>query len=35
MGAGYAYPFVKIFFGPKLITYTHYPLVRYSQLLKE
>eukprot|EP00347_Sterkiella_histriomuscorum_P012414 403368671 len=29
MGVGYAYPFVKLFFGPKVITYTHYPIIRY------
>lgn len=29
MGVGYAYPYVKLFFGPKIIAYTHYPLVRY------
>lgn len=28
MGVGYAYPFVKVFFGPKVVAYTHYPLVR-------
>jgi ALG11 mannosyltransferase N-terminus len=28
MGVGFAYPFVKIFFGPKVITYTHYPIIR-------
>ena len=27
MGIGYAYPFVKLFFGPKLYSYTHYPLI--------
>jgi len=28
MGVGFAYPFVKIFFGPQIISYTHYPLMR-------
>ena len=28
MGVGYAYPFVKLFFGPKIYSYTHYPIVR-------
>ena len=32
MGIGYAYPFVKLFFGPKLFSYTHYPLVSYDMM---
>jgi alpha-1,2-mannosyltransferase len=32
MGIGYAYPFVKLFFGPKLYSYTHYPLVSYDMM---
>ena len=31
MGVGFAYPFVKLFFGPKIYSYTHYPLVRYEK----
>lgn len=29
MGVGFAYSFVKIFLGPKVIAYTHYPMMRY------
>lgn len=32
MGVGYAYPFVKLFFGPKIYSYTHYPLVSYDMM---
>jgi alpha-1,2-mannosyltransferase len=32
MGIGYAYPFVKLFFGPKIYSYTHYPLVSYDMM---
>ena len=28
MGVGYAYPFIKLFYSPKIIAYTHYPIVR-------
>lgn len=34
MGIGYAYPFVKFFFGPKLYSYTHYPLIS-SDMIKD
>ena len=27
MGVGFAYPFVSIFFGVKIYSYTHYPIV--------
>lgn len=32
MGVGFAYPFVKIFFGPKVVAYTHYPIMSYDML---
>jgi alpha-1,2-mannosyltransferase len=32
MGVGYAYPIVKLFFGPQLYSYTHYPLVSYDMM---
>ena len=32
MGVGYAYPFVKLFFGTKIYSYTHYPLVSYDMM---
>ena len=32
MGVGFAYPFIKIFFGPKIYSYTHYPLVSDDML---
>jgi hypothetical protein len=32
MGIGYAYPFVKLFFGVKIYSYTHYPLVSYDMM---
>ena len=32
MGIGYAYPFVKLFFGPKLYSYTHYPLISHDMM---
>jgi alpha-1,2-mannosyltransferase len=32
MGVGYAYPFVKLFFNPKIYSYTHYPLVQYDMM---
>lgn len=32
MGVGYAYPVVKLFFGPKIYSYTHYPLVSYDMM---
>jgi len=32
MGVGYAYPFVKLLFGPKIYSYTHYPLVSYDMM---
>ncbi len=32
MGIGFAYPFVKLFFGPKLYSYTHYPLLSYDMM---
>ena len=32
MGIGYAYPFVKLFFGPQIYSYTHYPLVSYDMM---
>lgn len=32
MGVGYAYPFMKIFFGVKIVTYTHYPLVSIDMM---
>lgn len=32
MGVGYAYPFVKLFFGVKVYSYTHYPLVSYDMM---
>ncbi len=28
MGVAYAYPFIKLFFGPKVVAYTHYPIMR-------
>lgn len=32
MGIGYAYPLVKLFFGPQIYSYTHYPLVSYDMM---
>lgn len=32
MGIGYTYPFVKLFFGVKIFSYTHYPLVSYDMM---
>ena len=32
MGIGYAYPLVKLFFNPKIFSYTHYPLVSYDMM---
>jgi len=32
MGIGYAYPFVKLLFGPQIYSYTHYPLVSYDMM---
>lgn len=32
MGVGYAYPLIKIFFGVKVYSYTHYPLVQYDMM---
>jgi hypothetical protein len=32
MGIGYAYPFVKFFFGPMLYSYTHYPLISHDMM---
>lgn len=32
MGVGYAYPLVKLFFGPQIYSYTHYPLVQYDMM---
>lgn len=32
MGVGYAYPLLKLFFGVKVYSYTHYPLVSYDMM---
>jgi len=31
-GVGFAYPFVKLLYGVKLASYTHYPIVSYDML---
>jgi len=32
MGVGFGYPFIKLLFGPKIYSYTHYPIVSYDML---
>mmetsp|Transcript_22444 Transcript_22444/g.34720 ORF Transcript_22444/g.34720 Transcript_22444/m.34720 type:complete len:129 (+) Transcript_22444:548-934(+) len=32
MGVGFGYPFVKVLFGPKIYSYTHYPIVSNDML---
>jgi len=32
VGVGFAYPIVKILFGVKVASYTHYPAISYDML---
>ena len=32
MGVGFGYPFIKILFGAKIYSYTHYPIVSNDML---
>ena len=32
MGIGYAYPIIKLLYGVKVYSYTHYPLVQYDMM---
>ena len=34
IGVGFAYPLVKVFFGVKVVSYTHYPTIS-SDMLKQ
>jgi len=32
MGVGFSYPFIKLFFGIKVYSYTHYPFIQRDML---